>query len=116
MKTATLRVGERITTLRVEIAENAPERMVGLLGRSSLEDDASMLLRPCNAVHTFGMRFPIDVVFMDRQQRVLEIHQAVVPRRVLFKVRAVQVLELAAGAARRHGIAVGESLDFKVDE
>lgn len=113
MSSTLLNVAGRSTPVLVEVAQTSVERMVGLLGRDGLSDDAGLLLRPCGAVHTFGMRFAIDVVFLDRKQQVLEIQHEVPPRRALFKIRALQVLELAAGAAERHRIRVGDTLAFE---
>jgi uncharacterized membrane protein (UPF0127 family) len=96
-----------VQTLDVMAAESMLERMRGLLARPTLQRGEGMLLHSCNLVHTFGMRYPIDVVFIQRDGVVLKVTDALVPRRASGHVRADCVLELAAGEARRCGIAPG---------
>lgn len=88
------------------------ERMRGLLARPPLQRGQAMVLQDCNLVHTVGMRYPIDIVFVDRQARIASIHAAVPARRVRGCWRAVQVLELAAGEAARLGWQNGQRLPF----
>lgn len=90
--------------LRVWQAQSAPERMRGLLGREPLAPDEAMLLRPCRLVHTFGMAYAIDIVFIDRRGLVRRIDEAVPRSRVKGCMTAWQTLELAAGSARRLGL------------
>src|SRR2546421_2164352 len=78
-----------------EVARRARERTVGLLGRDRDAMTGVLVIRPCRQVHTFGMRFPIDVAFCDRDGVVLRI-QTVAPRRV---TRAVRRCGLVVGAA-----------------
>lgn len=94
----------------VMVAISMLERMRGLLARPALRNSEAMLLRPCNMIHTFGMRYPIDVLFLRRDGLVLKIAEAVVPRRTRSHLRAHGVLELAAGEARRCGIVLGAVL------
>ncbi len=90
-----------------ELAESAPARMRGLLGRDGLEPGHGVLLRPASSVHTAFMRFPIDVVFLDRELRVLKVSRNVPPWRARSCRRARAVLELAAGASEPLGLAPG---------
>ncbi len=110
MRQCGLLLRERVMPLRVKVAETARERMRGLLGRRGLEPDEALLLERCGAVHTFGMRFPIDVVFVGRDARVLAVHRTVRANRLLAHWRGAQTLELQAGAAARLGIGVGHRL------
>ena len=87
--------------------------MIGLVGRKELAPDEGLLLKPGNAIHTFLMRFPIDVVFLDGDQRVLKIVPALPPHRVAGAARARAVLELPAGRAAAAGLQVGERLLVK---
>jgi uncharacterized protein len=84
--------------------------MRGLLGRSGLERGEGLLLKPCGSVHTLFMRFPIDVVFLDRELSVLAVREAVPPWRTARARRAKVTLELAAGEATRLGIEPGVKL------
>lgn len=98
----------------VRVARTFWERSRGLLGRASLRNCEGLILDPCNVVHTLGMRFPIDVVFLARADgggtayRVLAVRDAVAPWRPwVGRRRAQAVLELPAGAARRMGLRPG---------
>lgn len=114
MKPARLLVRGHETGISVSITETARERMRGLLGRDHLPSGEALLLDRCGSVHTFGMRFAIDVVFLDRRQRVVAVHHDVPRRRMLFDLRATRTLEMPASGARQHGLAVGDSLVFEV--
>lgn len=81
-----------------EIADNLFKRLKGLMGRPCLEAGAGMLLKPCNSIHTFFMRFPIDVAFMDRKNQLIKIYHSLEPWRIsgVF-FNALYCLELPAG-------------------
>lgn len=96
---------------RCLVAATALTRLTGLLGRSGLEPGEGLLLRPASSIHTFFMRFPIDVVFLSRQGEVLKVAERVPPWRARSCRHSYAVLELAAGEAERRGIAVGDRLD-----
>jgi uncharacterized membrane protein (UPF0127 family) len=84
--------------------------MRGLLGRSELPLGEGLLLRRAPAIHTFFMRFAIDVVFVDREFVVIGIESEVAPWRIVGRRRASAVLELPAGEAVRRGLRLGERL------
>jgi uncharacterized membrane protein (UPF0127 family) len=84
--------------------------MRGLLGRSSIERGEGMLLRPAPAIHTAFMRFPIDVLFLDDDLRVLSVVEAMRPWRTASNRKARAVLELATGEIRRRGVKTGNQL------
>jgi uncharacterized protein len=84
--------------------------MRGLLGRSELPPGEGIFLRPASSVHTFFMRFPIDVVFVDRELEVVGVRHRVAPWRMAAQRGARSTLELAAGEIERHGIAAGDQL------
>src|SRR6266516_3156459 len=96
---------------RCAIADRMLSRMKGLLGRRSLPPDEGILIRPAPSIHTFFMRFPIDVVFLSRQGEILKVAERVPPWRARSCRHSYAVLELAAGEAGRRGIAVGDRLD-----
>jgi uncharacterized membrane protein (UPF0127 family) len=97
----------------VMVAASMLGRMRGLLARPALRRSEGMLLHSCNMIHTFGMRYPIDVLFLRRDGLVLKIAEAVKPRRARSHLRAHCVLELAAGEAQRCGIAPGVVLPIQ---
>jgi uncharacterized membrane protein (UPF0127 family) len=95
---------------RCELADTIPSRMRGLLGRSGLETGEGLLIRPTNSVHMFFMRFPIDVVFLDRELVVRKVVAALAPWRMAGCRGASSALELPAGEASRRGLQVGDRL------
>jgi len=96
--------------LRVRVARSFTARLVGLLGRRALAPEQGLLLLPCNNVHTFFMRFAIDVVFIDREGVVLAVVPGLAPWRVAAARRAHGCLELAAGGAARLQLAAGRRI------
>ena len=86
------------------------ERPNGLLGRSGLSSGEGLLLRPAGSVHTAFMRFAIDVVFLDRDLRVVKVVPELVPWRTAACRGSRAVLELPAGEANRCGLREGVSL------
>jgi hypothetical protein len=84
--------------------------MRGLLGRRSLDSDQGILLRPAGSVHTFFMRFAIDVLFLDRELVVVGIEPELRPWRTAARRGAKSVVELAAGECARRGVVVGDRL------
>ena len=97
---------------RIGCAETSITRLVGLLGRKNLEAGEGIWIRPSSGIHTFGMRFTIDVVGLDREMRVIKLWSRVKPHRVTSvntKVRSV--LELAAGEIALRSIQLGDVLN-----
>jgi uncharacterized protein len=98
---------------KAELAEDSRERRRGLLGRDGLAPGRGLLLQPCESVHTFFMRFVIDVVFLDRQGRVVKVVDGLPPWRLAWGGWvARQTLELAAGAVAAAGIRRGDRLTW----
>jgi uncharacterized protein len=89
---------------RCLMATNPALRLRGLLGKKELAPGEGILLRPCASVHTMFMRFAIDVVFCDRDLRVLGIAEAIPKWRVRSQRGAKVTIELAAGEAARRGV------------
>jgi uncharacterized membrane protein (UPF0127 family) len=95
----------------VAVADTSLRRMVGLLGHAGLEPGTGMLITPSQAVHTIAMRFPIDIVFVDRNWRVLHLQPVLVPNRITgLHWRARCVLELPSGAIAQTSTTVGDEL------
>jgi len=87
------------------------ERLRGLLGRPPLAEGEGLLLRPESSIHTFLMRFPIDVLYLDEENVVVALEEAMPPQRLGPWVRnARAVLELPAGTIARFGVAIGDRL------
>lgn len=86
-------------------------RMRGLLGRATLPAGEGILLRPAGSVHTFFMRFPIDVVFCDRDLRIVKVVRGLKPWRMAAALGAKVTIELAVGAAT--GLEPGDRLQLE---
>ncbi len=99
----------------IESAFDRKSRNRGLLGRSSLSPDTALILAPCNSIHTFFMKFAIDVAFVDRDGHILRARHAVRPWRIQAAWRAFAVVELAAGVLKRSDTRAGDRL-FLADE
>jgi uncharacterized protein len=108
---ARIRTGQGVVLCeRCELPKSAFGRMRGLLGRAGLESGGGMLIDAAPSVHMFFMRFPIDVVFLDRDWKVVGVRHDLRPWRVAGARRAVAALELPAGAASAAGIEEGHVL------
>ena len=88
---------ERPVAVHVEIAATRSTRKKGLLGRDSLPSGSALVITPCNAVHTVGMRFPIDVVFVDGKGRVRKIVRDLRSWRMAASPLSRSTIEFAAG-------------------
>ena len=104
-----VRDGEVLATL--EVAESARGRSKGLLGRDGIE--GALLLQPARSVHTIGMRFPIDVAFLDGDLVVLAMVTMRKGRIGMPRWKAHSVIEAEAGAFASWNLQVGEQLEIK---
>jgi uncharacterized protein len=104
----------RLTELagRVAVADSGATRRKGLLGRAGLDEGEGLWIVPCEAVHTFKMRFALDLVFVDRKLRVKKIKSNVRPWRLAACLSAHSVIELAAGTILRTQTQAGDCLAF----
>jgi uncharacterized membrane protein (UPF0127 family) len=101
---------ETCLAARVRQADRFVDRLTGLIGRDPRPGEG-LLITPCRAVHTFGMRHPIDVVFLDASGRIVDLEPDLPPRRISrIRWMARSVLELGAGTLRSHGCAIGDRL------
>ncbi|MBD3298947.1 MAG: DUF192 domain-containing protein [candidate division Zixibacteria bacterium] len=108
--------GNRVIADKVRWAGTSAERRKGLLGRTEMSANEGMYITPCEWIHTFGMKFPIDVAFPDKHGRILHVHHALKPRRLSRPVlRADGALELAAGRLRETETEVGDYIAFQID-
>ena len=106
----------RNTTLAtcMEVADSGPKRNKGLLGRERLSTGEGLWIIPCEAVHTFWMRFSIDLVYLDSKKRIRKLVSEVPPWRLSGCVTAHSVLELPPGTIRNTQTQRGDSLEFTV--
>jgi uncharacterized membrane protein (UPF0127 family) len=94
------------------VAFDSKTRKTGLLKHESLGDGSAMLIAPTNAVHTFFMRFPIDIAFIRRDGLIVKIYAALPPWRIAAALRAHAVIEMPAGALERNDTRVGDILSI----
>jgi len=97
---------------RILIAGNSAERRRGLLKTEALCEGEGLWIAPCEAIHTIGMRWPIDVLFLDRSYRVRKIVRELPPWRIAICLTASSVLELSAGVLRSTGTEIGDIISF----
>jgi uncharacterized protein len=95
-------------------AFDSAARNKGLLGRDSLPEGTAMIIAPCSSIHTFFMRFPIDVAFVARDGRLVKVCAAVRPWRIAVAVGAFAVIEMPAGAFARSDTTRGDLLSIQL--
>jgi uncharacterized membrane protein (UPF0127 family) len=95
---------------RIRHCTTGRDRRVGLLKDTALEAGTGILLEPCEGVHTFGMKFPIDIVFLNRKRKIVALHRSVPARRLRLSLRAHATLELPAGSIDRLGLQAEQPL------
>lgn len=105
---------ERSTVLanRLEVADSGPKRNKGLLGRDVLAPGEGLWIVPCESVHTFFMRFPIDLIYLDRKNKIKKLRSAVGPWRLSACLSAHSILELPAGTILSTQTRRGDTLEF----
>ena len=96
-----------------EVADTSAKRRTGLLKHSTLAPGEGLWIAPCEAVHSFGMKFAIDVVYLDRKKRVRKIRREMVPRRLSACLTAHSVLELPVGVIDSSRTEPGDQLEFE---
>jgi uncharacterized membrane protein (UPF0127 family) len=97
----------------IEVAVSAAQRVRGLLGRDCLADGQGLLFKSCASLHTFFMQFPIDVLFMDRQGKVLKTSRDVRPFKVVMApFHAYYALELPVGSIDSSSTRIGDRVLF----
>jgi uncharacterized membrane protein (UPF0127 family) len=101
----------------VEVADTSLSRAWGLLGRTGLDTGGGLWIRPSSGVHTFGMRFAIDVIGLDKEHRIVRLWRSLRPCRVTAVSTAVRsVLELPAGFVSQAGLEIGQKLHLEPSE
>lgn len=105
---------DQLIAARVKVAETFWQRFRGLLNHPPLSRQQGLLLSPGASVHTFGMSYPIDVIFLSNQQYVLAVRTHLVPNRACFSPPGTaSTLELCAGVCREVGLHRGSRLEFR---
>lgn len=111
MKKCQILSGDTIIADNIAIAESFFKRLTGLLRHKKLEAGEGMLICPCSQVHTYGMKFSIDVIFLAKDNHIIQIEQAMAPGKMSKLItNSRHVLELQAGAAAQNGLQCGDQL------
>jgi uncharacterized protein len=97
----------------IEIANTSAKRRTGLLKHKRLEEGQGLWIVPCESVHTFFMKFPIDLVYVDRKHCVRKVRNAVPPWRMSACLAAHSVIELPAGTIAQTGTQPGDQLSIE---
>lgn len=102
---------QRELATNLVVARNMFSRMRGLLCKDSLPPGDALLIKPCNGIHTFGMRFAIDVIFLDRKNHVVAVAKDLRPNHLSrLHLRATSVIELPAGTIDKTATAIGDEV------
>lgn len=98
---------------KINLADNFSSRLVGLLGKLSIEEDEGLLLYPCASIHTYFMKFPVDVAFLNHEKEIIAIKENLMPKNTFAVKGAVYVLELKAGFLKKKNISLRDKLYFE---
>src|ERR1700678_3430089 len=96
----------------LEVADSGAKRNKGLLGRKGLSPGEGLWILPCESVHTFGMQFSIDLVYLDRKHRIRKVRSGVPPWRISACLSARSVIELPSGTIHDTQSKAGDRLEF----
>jgi uncharacterized membrane protein (UPF0127 family) len=94
----------------VDVADTSAKRRTGLLKHERLAPGEGLWISPCESVHTFFMKFPIDLVYLDKKRKVRKVRSAVPAWRLSACLSAHSILELPAGTIERTGTLPGDEL------
>jgi uncharacterized membrane protein (UPF0127 family) len=106
----------KLVATRAELADSLWTRFRGLMLRRSLDADQALVIDPCSSIHMFFMRFPLDVLYVDREDRIVRVQECIQPWRVgpLRTNGARYVIELPVGVIARTGTRVGDSIRIRI--
>ena len=97
----------------VDVADTSEKRRVGLLKHERLNPGDGLWIVPCESVHTFFMKFPIDLVYIDKKRKVRKVRNTMLPWRLSACLSAHSILELPAGTVERTGTQPGDELSIE---
>jgi uncharacterized membrane protein (UPF0127 family) len=113
MTALNIRNGKQLAD-NVTVADNLFKRMKGLLGENEMHAGEALWIKPCISIHTFFMKFPIDVLFLDRKNHTITAISSMQPNRLTwFYPKAASVLELPAGTLDATDTRVGDEIQIK---
>jgi uncharacterized membrane protein (UPF0127 family) len=96
-----------------EVADSFSARLRGLIGRSGLVKDTGLIITPCNSVHMMGMKFSIDVIFVDKNHRIIKIIPNMKKRSVSPVIwKAKYVIEAPAGTVQSRNLEINDQIEL----
>ncbi len=116
MIAGTIRVAttERLLLEHARKTETILERTRGLLGCQELEQGEGLLLTPCNSIHTFFMKFSLDIIFLNRGGTIVKMIESLTPWKVSGCWASTAVLEVSAGLISNTGLQIGDQLIWEI--
>jgi uncharacterized membrane protein (UPF0127 family) len=112
MKAYNLRTGKELSN-NVVLADSILKRMKGLLGKNNMLAGEALWIKPCMSIHTFLMKFPIDVIFLNKRSQVIAVIKNLKPNRLTwFYPKAASVLELPSGTLKDTDTRVGDEIEI----
>lgn len=97
----------------IDVANTSASRRTGLLKHERLEAGTGLWITPCESVHTFFMKFPIDLVYLDKNKKVKKVRDTMVAWRMSACLSAHSIIELPAGVVKKTGTMAGDELEFE---
>ncbi|KXG77358.1 DUF192 domain-containing protein [Thermotalea metallivorans] len=111
-----LRIGEKVFAQRIEIADTFIKRLLGLMGRTKLDQEGGIILTPCTGIHTLWMSFPIDCLYLDGDHRVIHM-ETIEPWRIGKIIKGCKtVIELPKGTIERLNIKLNQKIILKEEK
>lgn len=98
--------------MQIKVADTFWQRFCGLMGTKSLPQNVGLLILPCNSVHMIGMRYAIDVIYLDENNQIIKVVENLQPWGFSMCCQAKSTLEVAAGTVQRVKLCVGDRLGF----
>jgi len=104
------------TAIKIFSTENVLERTGGLLKRPKLNKNQGLLINKCNSIHTFGMKYALDIIYLDRHYRIIKLIENIKPRRMSMCLRAKHTLEMLSGEINQLSLTKNMTLAFNDDK
>jgi len=110
-------VNDRKIVDEVGKADRFFSRFLGLMFKKKMNDNQGLLIIPCNQIHTFNMRFDIDVLFISKENKIVHIEHSMKPGRATKMIKGSHsVLELCSGISEKNGVKIGDMLTFETNQ
>lgn len=103
-----------IIAQNIQKADSFLKKLVGLLNRNNLSFDEGIILEKCNSIHSFGMKFDFDAIYLDNDNKVVRLIENIKPNRIMPIVfKAKKVLETSAGFIQKNNIQIDDQFKFE---